>query len=126
MPKTTMRATAFDKLVGERIRDVRLSRGISQSKLGKLIGVTFQQVQKYEAGHNRIGASRLYMAAMALGMTIDELCRPPAHKRKGTQPRPDITGVPQTRLTYELFRHALALPADRRRVLLDMARSAAG
>jgi transcriptional regulator with XRE-family HTH domain len=52
------RAGARDVEVGRRVRAIRLERDMSQSVLGKLLGVTFQQVQKYEKGVNRIGAGR--------------------------------------------------------------------
>ena len=55
-PKETSK---IDFVVGERMRDLRLSRDLSQRSLGELIGVTFQQVQKYEKGTNRITVARL-------------------------------------------------------------------
>jgi transcriptional regulator with XRE-family HTH domain len=56
--------------VGHRIRVERLSRGISQSVLGDRLGVTFQQVQKYEKGVNRVGAGRLTKIAEVLGVPV--------------------------------------------------------
>jgi transcriptional regulator with XRE-family HTH domain len=50
---------ATDRHVGNRVRMRRKMQGMSQAKLGEALGVTFQQVQKYEKGTNRIGASRL-------------------------------------------------------------------
>jgi transcriptional regulator with XRE-family HTH domain len=120
MSKTRARATPFDKIVGERIKDVRLSRGWSQKTLADMLGLTFQQIQKYERGINRISASRLYLVARAVGVSVDELCQKPSPKAS----RSDISGVPQTRLTLELYRHALALPPERRRILLQMAKAA--
>jgi transcriptional regulator with XRE-family HTH domain len=55
-----------DKYVGSRVRMRRLMLGMSQSALGHALGVTFQQVQKYEKGTNRIGASRLQNIARVL------------------------------------------------------------
>ena len=49
----------IDKHVGSRVRMRRMMLGMSQEKLGDALGLTFQQVQKYEKGTNRIGASRL-------------------------------------------------------------------
>jgi len=60
----------IDVEVGRRIRIQRTSRGISQTDLGKKIGVTFQQVQKYEKGINRVGASRLTRIAKVLGVPV--------------------------------------------------------
>ena len=62
-----------DEAVGARIRLLRKGRKISQEEFGKAIGVTFQQVQKYEIGENRIGASRLHLVALALNVPISEL-----------------------------------------------------
>ena len=62
-----------DEAVGARIRLLRKRRKISQEELGKAIGVTFQQVQKYENGKNRVGASRLHLVAIALDVPISEL-----------------------------------------------------
>ncbi|MGZ2385010.1 helix-turn-helix domain-containing protein [Rhizobium leguminosarum] len=59
-------ANAIDSYVGARIRMRRQLLGMSQERLGEQIGVTFQQVQKYEKGINRIGASRLQRIAEVL------------------------------------------------------------
>jgi transcriptional regulator with XRE-family HTH domain len=56
----------IDKHVGARLRMRRLMVGMSQSKLGGALSVTFQQIQKYEKGANRIGASRLQQLARVL------------------------------------------------------------
>jgi transcriptional regulator with XRE-family HTH domain len=56
----------IDKHVGARVRMRRLMVGMSQGKLGEALAVTFQQVQKYEKGANRIGASRLQQLARVL------------------------------------------------------------
>lgn len=61
----------MDALIGDNIRRIRLAQGISQTALGKDIGVTFQQVQKIEKGVNRIAASRLYRVAKALETPIE-------------------------------------------------------
>ena len=60
-----------DKHVGSRIRTRRLLVGLSQEKLGEGLGITFQQVQKYERGANRISASRLQQASRVLGVPIE-------------------------------------------------------
>ena len=59
-----------DVYVGKRLRQKRTILGMSQEAVGKQIGVTFQQIQKYERGINRMGASRLYDFARALGVQI--------------------------------------------------------
>ena len=62
-----------DRHVGNRVRMRRLLVGMSQEKMGDLLGITFQQVQKYEKGSNRISASRLYQIARILGVPIQFL-----------------------------------------------------
>ena len=61
---------AVDVHVGGRVRQRRTMLGMSQEKLGEALGLTFQQVQKYERGANRIGASRLHHMSEVLGVPI--------------------------------------------------------
>ena len=65
------RATDVDDYVGRRIRQRRLELGQSQTELADALGITFQQIQKYENGTNRISAGRVYAAAQHLGVTLD-------------------------------------------------------
>jgi transcriptional regulator with XRE-family HTH domain len=67
MPKQT---TDVDRLVGLRITALRKARGLSQTALGTAVGVTFQQVQKYEKGLNRVGAGRLSEIAHLLEVPV--------------------------------------------------------
>ena len=60
----------IDVHVGGRLRLKRLSKGVSQEWLGEKLNLTFQQVQKYEQGSNRLSASRLHDIAKALGIKI--------------------------------------------------------
>jgi len=75
-------ANETDRAVGRRLRTLRLARGLSQSEFGTHLGVTYQQIQKYEAGTNRIAASRLSRAAALFGVDPADLFadqfRPPA------------------------------------------------
>jgi transcriptional regulator with XRE-family HTH domain len=59
-----------DSVIGARTRSRRLQLGMSQERLAELLGITFQQVQKYEKGANRISASRLVQIAKALGIEV--------------------------------------------------------
>jgi len=63
-------ANVIDRKIGQRVRSRRLEIGMSQEKLAELLGVTFQQVQKYEKGVNRIAASRLHDISTALDMPV--------------------------------------------------------
>ena len=69
MPKK--QANPIDGQVGNRVRLRRMLIGMSQERLGELLGLTFQQVQKYEKGVNRIGAGRLFEVSRILGVPID-------------------------------------------------------
>lgn len=69
MPKK--QANPIDAQVGTRVRLRRMLIGMSQERLGELLGLTFQQVQKYEKGVNRIGAGRLFEVSRILGVGID-------------------------------------------------------
>jgi transcriptional regulator with XRE-family HTH domain len=60
-----------DIIVGRNIRHYRMLRGLSQQKLASGIGVTFQQLQKYESGQNRVGAGRLMDIARILKVPVD-------------------------------------------------------
>ena len=64
------RANPIDAHVGARLRFLRKERGLSQTALAARIGVTFQQLQKYESGKNRLSASRLYRLASVLGVDV--------------------------------------------------------
>ena len=68
MPKK--QANPVDAHVGHRVRLRRMLVGMSQERLGELLGLTFQQVQKYEKGVNRIGAGRLFELAGILGVPV--------------------------------------------------------
>lgn len=69
MPKK--QANPIDVQVGNRVRIRRMLIGMSQERLGDLLGLTFQQVQKYEKGVNRIGAGRLYEVSRILNVPVD-------------------------------------------------------
>lgn len=68
--RNARKANPMDVHVGMRVRMRRVLLGMSQEKLGELLGLTFQQVQKYEKGVNRIGASRLFDLSHVLGVPI--------------------------------------------------------
>lgn len=65
-----MASHPVDVHVGKRLRLRRSMLGLSQEQLGKEIGVTFQQIQKYERGVNRVGSSRLYDFAKVMGVAV--------------------------------------------------------
>ena len=64
------RSSKVDHHVGRRVRERRLALGMSQEKLGNVLGIAFQQVQKYEVGINRVAAGRLWDIANALEVDV--------------------------------------------------------
>jgi transcriptional regulator with XRE-family HTH domain len=130
------RPNPIDVHVGSRVRLRRTLLGMSQEKLGESIGLTFQQVQKYERGANRIGASRLYDLARVLdvpvGFFFEEMSsetrdRSPALAR-GLQeePEPYEPDPMAKRETLELVRayYRITDPQVRKR-LFDLTKSLA-
>lgn len=70
--KTKGTPNEYDINVGQRVRMLRTLAGWSQEKLADSLGITFQQVQKYENGTNRIAAGRLYELALVMGLPISK------------------------------------------------------
>lgn len=95
-------ATAIDRHVGGRLRRTML--GLSQTELARLVGITFQQVQKYEQGTNRIGASRLYEFADVLGVTVAHFYEGLEEGRRATPPEESDERLWLRRETLELAR----------------------
>ncbi len=66
-------ASAVDRYIGARMRERRRELEMSQADLGKELGVTFQQIQKYEKGINRVSAARLYSICKALNVSLSSM-----------------------------------------------------
>lgn len=128
------RPNPVDIHVGERLRLRRMLLGLSQEALARLLGLTFQQIQKYESGANRIGASRLYDLAHALGVSVDYFYDEMTEQVRQASPRhmvrldlepevPPILSV-NSRETLDLIRtyYRINDPSVRRRVQ-ELARS---
>jgi transcriptional regulator with XRE-family HTH domain len=134
--KGSRRPNPIDVHVGGRVRLQRMLLGISQEKLGEKLGLTFQQVQKYEKGVNRIGASRLFDLAQVLRVPVQFFYddAPVGESRtagvEGFAERADdsyIFDFLNSREGLELNR-AFARIADpkARRAILDLVRTLAG
>lgn len=110
MPRSSSTSNSLDVLIGAAIRARRNDLGWSQADLASRIGVTYQQVQKYETGANRVAATTLAGIAAGLGCSLSDLV-------------PGDTGAPETdvSLIQQLRAAALALPEDQQRLLLDVA-----
>jgi len=128
------RPNPIDVHVGARLRLRRTLLGMSQEKLGDAIGLTFQQVQKYERGANRIGASRLFELSRVLDVPVSfffEELSPPAGGQNATPSKETTTDGYQPnpmmkRETLELVRAFLRIadPQIRRR-LFDLTKAIA-
>jgi transcriptional regulator with XRE-family HTH domain len=76
MPHVTKRATQTDIDIGNAIRAVRTVAGLSQTQLGEAVGVTFQQIQKYEKGGNRLSVTALIKICKVLNVSPMEIIGP--------------------------------------------------
>jgi len=85
-------ANPIDIQVGNRVRIRRMLIGMSQERLGDLLGLTFQQVQKYEKGVNRIGAGRLFEMSRILNVPVDFFYE--GVNAQSAQPGTDGEGAP--------------------------------
>ena len=85
MPNSAKKVTGADGYIGAKIRGYRNQAGISQEELGRHLGVTFQQVQKYEKGVNRVTSSRLAQMARIFKCDISDLMpdHAPGRRPKG-------------------------------------------
>jgi transcriptional regulator with XRE-family HTH domain len=92
-----------DVLVGSRIRLLRKRRKMSQAELGKALGVTFQQVQKYENGKNRVGASRLHLVATTLDVPVSEFFAGAAETNRASFATKSVAFDPQAFRIAEAF-----------------------
>lgn len=77
MPRNDEYMAKIDKNVGQRVYDLRMSLGLSREKIGERIGVTHQQLQKYEKGTNRISIARMALISEALGRPVSYFLEQP-------------------------------------------------
>lgn len=111
----------IDQAIGARLRAARITAGLSQQDLAKALGISFQQVQKYEKGTNRVAMSTALLMEQALGVPAATLFPNPA----------DVAGdafgpasaQAQSRLGAELAKIFVAMPPDRQKSLIAVARA---
>ena len=144
-----MGANEIDQYIGSKIRLRRTMLGISQQKLGELLSLTFQQVQKYERGSSRVGGSRLFQVSQVLEVPISyffdgmppkvqrvmPVRRPsyrlsePSEEEKAREETDDGAFNDDQRLTkretLELARNYYDLPPNLRRTVLSLCRTLA-
>ena len=96
-PVSPKQPDSIDKLVGRNIRIQRLAKGLSQTELANQLGVTFQQVQKYEKGVTRIGCGRLFQVASILGADVTDFFEgSPKGKPSSSRTVRDLIAEPQS------------------------------
>lgn len=117
MPRAIATADPVDLFVGERLKAARLRLGLSQAELGKAMNLSFQQVQKYERGVNRISASMLMRAGKALGVPVADFF-PDAGPDPAAEARIDIRSL---RGGAALTEHFATMTPERRGLLLQIA-----
>src|SRR3979409_308882 len=109
------RIEPVDKLVGQNIRIFRMAKGISQTELGNSVGVTFQQIQKYEKGANRVGSSRLARIAGILKDPISHFCDNSASGSDGPVAGPLVTDLLISPYAVQMLKAFAKLPSDKLR-----------
>jgi transcriptional regulator with XRE-family HTH domain len=117
-----------DRHVGRRICEKRIALGYNQSDLGRALGLTFQQIQKYEKGANRVSASKLWDIARFFKVDIGYFFEGLMVARPGMaegEPAAFVHDFPATRQSIEISRLAPQLTARQQRLVLDMMREMA-
>ena len=113
------RTSEADRAIGARVRTYRLTAGLSQTDLANRLGVTFQQVQKYENGKNRISAGKVSAIAEALRVRPDQILGTNGGNQRGT-------GIDPLSLhdhwLNELLITMAKLPPTRRRAIVEALR----
>ena len=122
-----MACDRIDVEIGARMKQARVAAGLSQTELGTHLGISFQQVQKYEKGKNRVGGGRLYKIARVLGVKItyffdgvdhllDSDAVPAGRNEVGTldtttmRAAHTLANLPDQDLKKQMFRLIAALP----------------
>jgi transcriptional regulator with XRE-family HTH domain len=114
------RMAEMDLHIGNRIRTRRILMGLSQQQLSRKTGVTYQQMHKYEYGHNRISAGRLFTISRALEIDLAWFFADMQQEEKHAP-------MPHQRMTLELTRNFALIDSEKHlEALLQMARAMAG
>ena len=113
-----------DSFVGQRLRNRRWMMGLTQQQLTSLVGVRFQQIQKYESGVNRVSASRLWDLSQALNVSVayffDGYEGETVIEHDENNPSP---GIMDQRETIELVRAYYGIDDQARQCLLELMKS---
>jgi transcriptional regulator with XRE-family HTH domain len=111
------RATTTDTAIGGRMRAFRLARGLSQTQVADDLGVTFQQVQKYEKGVNRISGSRLVALCSLLQVKPEQIL---GNGSGVYHDEPDVFEVMQDKYSSKILMELHRLPLGQRQALLQV------
>ena len=112
-PMSIKRPSPHDIAIGRNVRGLRHLQKMSQETLGKHIGLTFQQVQKYEKGVNRISGSRLIQIAKLFNVGVAEICNVP-DGASGNGNREDVmTQLAASRVGVELAEHFVSIKSSK-------------
>jgi transcriptional regulator with XRE-family HTH domain len=115
------RADTRDTDIGKRVREQRLAKGMSQMQLAKHLGVTFQQIQKYENGMNRIGSGRLQRIAEALNVPVAHFFKSDGNSLASTSSPAEDLAIEGAERLLQAFRRIA--DNESRRALLQIAKS---
>jgi transcriptional regulator with XRE-family HTH domain len=123
-------ARAVNECVGKRIKMIRVTNGHSQETLGRVLGLTFQQVQKYERGSNKISADKLWRVAQHYHVELEYFFQdiePGVVQPSGPAAEVGKQGrAPHERLRLEIGREARRLSPRILRAVLNVMRAASG
>lgn len=112
--KIALTASEVDRLVGDRIRRRRILMGLTQDQLGETLGISYQQIQKYETGANRVSAGRLYLIGECLEVAPGWFFDPV----KSDASSDDFNELGSSRLLMEFVRSFARIEDERVRSLL--------
>lgn len=119
-PQST--ASEIDSLIGDRIRRRRILMGLTQDQLGDALGISYQQVQKYETGANRVSAGRLYLIAQRLNVSAGWFFDPVGADKVES----DLDEIGPPRLLMEFVRNFARIKDDKvKTALVTLVRSMA-
>ncbi|KEJ89889.1 helix-turn-helix domain-containing protein [Sulfitobacter donghicola] len=113
-----------DLHVGKAIRQRRFLLGMTQQRLAEIVGIKFQQIQKYETGANRVSASRLWDISQALNVPIETFFQGIGGEEQSQDPLPCSIAVKQEnqKEAMDLVRTYYSVPESERRRIFDLAR----
>ena len=117
------RPREIDVHVGQRVRQRRVLCGLSQMELANAMGLTFQQLQKYERGMNRISASKLWQISQVLDVPVQWFFKEFSELTEKEDKRRE--SLHMKRETLELVRNYVAVPADVQQKFLSLVKSIA-